>query len=160
MSFSFDDWSCGVILFAMLTCTLPFSERELRGKDELTLHISSKISEDAVSIFEGLLNPNSTGRMSVSKMLVSSQWLSSERCKKLPETLSTLAMSYWNGEKTSSDCPVLTELCRIYKPLQFRVLSCQTFRLLGPTNSLSTSRIYFGEGVDLELNLVMTLQMI
>jgi serine/threonine protein kinase len=45
MSFSFDDWACGVILFAMLTCSLPFAESDLIAKRNLTLHIPEAVPD-------------------------------------------------------------------------------------------------------------------
>jgi serine/threonine protein kinase len=45
MTYAFDDWACGVILFAMMTCTLPFRELQLMSKRALTLNIPESISE-------------------------------------------------------------------------------------------------------------------
>ena len=45
MTFSFDDWSCGIILYAMLTCTLPFSPQTLRTKGNLILNVPQHISD-------------------------------------------------------------------------------------------------------------------
>jgi hypothetical protein len=50
MTFSFDDWSCGVILYAMLTCTLPFSTRVLEAKTNLILSVPESIN-DGVKYF-------------------------------------------------------------------------------------------------------------
>ena len=45
MTYAFDDWACGVILFAMMTCTLPFRELQIKSKRNLTLKIPETISE-------------------------------------------------------------------------------------------------------------------
>jgi hypothetical protein len=48
MTFSFDDWSCGIILFAMLSCSLPFPEADLAAKKHLTLNIPENISDGMI----------------------------------------------------------------------------------------------------------------
>ncbi len=51
MTFAFDDWACGVILFTMLTCTFPFTEAALSAKRDLTLNIPDDISDGLSSLF-------------------------------------------------------------------------------------------------------------
>ncbi len=45
MSFSFDDWACGIILFAMLTSSLPFTEADLISKKNLILRLPEDYSD-------------------------------------------------------------------------------------------------------------------
>ncbi len=45
MTFSFDDWACGVILYAMLTCNLPFSAELLLAKVDMTLNVPSFVTD-------------------------------------------------------------------------------------------------------------------
>ncbi len=48
---------------------------------------------DALTIIVNLLNPDPKGRMSIADVLASAEWLDSERCKELPETITTLALA-------------------------------------------------------------------
>jgi serine/threonine protein kinase len=115
MTYAFDDWACGVILFAMMTCTLPFVESDLLAKRRLILNIPESISDGnsvsgglksdsqyfsfgfisagAVDIIVSLLNPQPLGRTSIVDVLASAEWLAAERCKELPETATTIALA-------------------------------------------------------------------
>ena len=98
----------GVILFAMLSATLPFSVEQLKansleiiipsritdGLSFLTYFLFSSISlisplaPDALSLLRGFLNPNMEERSSTSDLMLNSDWLKTEREKVSPETMS------------------------------------------------------------------------
>jgi serine/threonine protein kinase len=108
LTFAFDDWSCGVILYSMLTCTLPFREEDLiERKKDIVLNVPEKIDDgislfllsllpllqslvsvsltlslDAMRILCLLLNLDRTSRASVADVMMTSVWLDSERAKR------------------------------------------------------------------------------
>ena len=45
MTFAWDDWAVGVILYAMVTRTLPFSREDLKQQKDLVLNVPHHISD-------------------------------------------------------------------------------------------------------------------
>jgi len=88
MSFAWDAWALGIILYAMLVCSLPFTENQLTNSSDLELAVPPQIPAETYEIFEGFLNPDSTQRTPVGEMIAVSKWLKSERAKAIPESFS------------------------------------------------------------------------
>jgi len=88
ISYAWDDWAVGIILFAMLCGSLPFTEQQLVSNGDLEMSVPSHVSDEILPIFEGLLNPNRFERESVGEIVMTSAWLEGERQKAVPESVS------------------------------------------------------------------------
>mmetsp|Transcript_5899 Transcript_5899/g.7742 ORF Transcript_5899/g.7742 Transcript_5899/m.7742 type:complete len:379 (-) Transcript_5899:927-2063(-) len=73
-SFAWDCWSCGVVLFALLTCGLPFDEQTVHSRGKCPLRFPSQVSIDAVDLISGLLTFDHNARWTI-KQVVSSKFL-------------------------------------------------------------------------------------
>ncbi len=116
--FAIDHWACGVVLYAMLTCSLPFSHSALSASKPLALKIPPHISKGsfsdnpfltifrislpiflcigttgAVDVIAALLNANAVERISVADILISSDFFEQERSSNRPEALATLSIA-------------------------------------------------------------------
>mmetsp|Transcript_27917 Transcript_27917/g.38781 ORF Transcript_27917/g.38781 Transcript_27917/m.38781 type:complete len:757 (-) Transcript_27917:128-2398(-) len=87
ITFGWDDWSAGIILYAMVTYSLPFKRAELLSTSDLELNIPGFVSDDVVEVIVSLLTINRRARKTVGEVIYTCEWFKdSIGC--LPETLS------------------------------------------------------------------------
>jgi hypothetical protein len=56
MTYAWDAWACGVVLYAMTTCRLPFEKEDLLAKRDLQLCLPEEMSDGMREKREGFFN--------------------------------------------------------------------------------------------------------
>ncbi|GAB4843295.1 CBL-interacting serine/threonine-protein kinase 7 [Ancistrocladus abbreviatus] len=123
-----DAWSCGVILFVMLTGSLPFDDSNLvtmyRKMHRREFHFPNSISRQARALIYQLLDPNPKTRLSIEKIM-SSSWVKGSQF--VPRSVSLGDLVSLNERKFE------------------RVSSMNAFDIISMSSGLDLSGLFDGE---------------